>query len=95
MSGDIWVVTQMFLQVLRAVSADRSDASERNKQLAQRMRDALANNQPVYRSLKQDTLLYRHFTCPLALMHGFRFTMHCRAQQKHMLIEYLASKGGR
>lgn len=41
---------------------DRSDASERNKQLAQRMRDALANNQAAYRSLKQDTLLFRYDT---------------------------------
>ena len=47
------------VQVIRAIKAETSGTSERNKKLAQRMRDALANNQAAYRSLKQDTLLFR------------------------------------
>ncbi len=65
------------LQVIKAVKAETSGASERNKQLAQRMRDALANNQAAYRSLKQDTLLFRQdaLFCPPV------FSIHMQLQQ--------------
>ena len=64
-------LTRFTLQVIRAVKAETSGASERNKQLAQRMRDALANNQAAYRSLKQDTLLFRQalLLCPPGCRH--------------------------
>ena len=49
-----------FMQIPRASKQEASDASERNRQLAQRMRDALAANTGAFRSLKQDTMLFRH-----------------------------------
>ena len=55
------------------------------------MRDALASNQAVYRSLKQDTLRFRHSTfllpsCMLSASIGY-----CDIPKKHMLTVYLTS----
>ena len=52
-------MTQILLQATTAAEQDRSHVSERNKQLAQRMRDALAHNKAAYQSLKKDTVLFR------------------------------------
>ena len=72
------------IQAVRASKTDGGDASERNKQLAQRMRDALASNQAAYKSLKQDTLLFRDSThhiiyssCARLVSRGVKSTM-CR-----------------
>lgn len=56
-----------FMQVLKASKQDCPDASERNKRLAQRMQNALASSKAVYKSLKQDTLLFRHGSCSYIL----------------------------
>ena len=62
----IWIrlTDSAFMQTPRASKQEASDASERNRQLAQRMRDALAANTGAFRSLKQDTVLFRHVLLP-------------------------------